>query len=101
MINFEYTRVSTVKAAIDTMVKHPGAKLIAGGTNLVDLMKKGVTTPHRLIDINGLPLKEIKENVSEISIGALVINSDLAAHAVITICHAFYGSDFFPLLHYG
>ena len=48
MINFEYTRVSSVKAAIDALAKNPTGGFIAGGTNLVDLMKKGVTAPTRL-----------------------------------------------------
>ena len=56
MINFEYTRVSTVKDAVNAISKIPTAGFIAGGTNLVDLMKKGVTAPTRIIDINNLPL---------------------------------------------
>jgi xanthine dehydrogenase YagS FAD-binding subunit len=83
MINFEYSRVSSVKAAIDVLAKNPGAGFIAGGTNLVDLMKKGVTTPPRLIDINNIPLKEIKETATGITIGALALNSDLSENDVI------------------
>jgi CO/xanthine dehydrogenase Mo-binding subunit len=51
MINFQYTRVSTPKAAVDALVKDSSALFIAGGTNLVDLMKKGVMAPERLINI--------------------------------------------------
>ncbi|HEX2847467.1 MAG TPA: xanthine dehydrogenase family protein subunit M [Chitinophagaceae bacterium] len=83
MINFEYSRVSSVKAAIDTLAKNPGAGFIAGGTNLVDLMKKGVTTPTRLIDINNLPLKQVEETVKGLSIGALAINSEVAGNALV------------------
>jgi xanthine dehydrogenase YagS FAD-binding subunit len=83
MINFEYIRVTSVKAAIDAISKTPDARFIAGGTNLVDLMKKGVTAPQRLIDINGLPLNKIEETASGVRIGALVINSDLSESAVI------------------
>ncbi len=83
MINFEYSRVSSVKAAIDVLAKNPGAGFIAGGTNLVDLMKKGVTTPTRLIDINNLPLKQVEETAKGLSIGALVINSEVAGNTLV------------------
>lgn len=78
MINFEYTRVSTVKAAVDALAKNPAGGFIAGGTNLVDLMKKGVTAPTRLIDINNLPLKQITFDSNGLSIGALALNSGIA-----------------------
>ncbi len=63
MINFEYVRVTTPQAALDALSKKGSAQWIAGGTNLVDLMKKGVMTPERLIDISHLTLKEIKKRV--------------------------------------
>jgi xanthine dehydrogenase YagS FAD-binding subunit len=84
MINFEYIRVSSVKAAVDALAKTPTGSFVAGGTNLVDLMKKGVTAPTRLIDINNLPLKEIKSTATGVNIGALAINSELAEHELIT-----------------
>ncbi|MFC0774829.1 FAD binding domain-containing protein [Terrimonas alba] len=83
MINFEYTRVSTVKDAVNALTKNPTGGFIAGGTNLVDLMKKGVMTPTRVIDINNLPLRQIEETDKGISIGALAINSDVAAHRIV------------------
>jgi xanthine dehydrogenase YagS FAD-binding subunit len=83
MINFEYTRASTAKAAVDAKVKNKASQFIAGGTNLVDLMKKGVTAPERLIDINALPLKQIKEDAIGLSIGALVANSAAAENELI------------------
>ncbi|MDP9229336.1 MAG: FAD binding domain-containing protein, partial [Bacteroidota bacterium] len=83
MINFEYTRVSSVKAAVDTLAKHSTAGFIAGGTNLVDLMKKGVTTPTRLIDINNLPLKQIEESAAGLKIGALAINSEVSENEIV------------------
>jgi xanthine dehydrogenase YagS FAD-binding subunit len=52
---------------------------------LVDLMKKGVTTPEKLIDINALPLKQITEDAKGISIGALALNSDVAEHPIIKL----------------
>lgn len=83
MINFEYTRVSSVKAAVDALAKNPAGGFIAGGTNLVDLMKKGVTTPVRLIDINNIPLKDIKEDKQGLHIGALALNADVAANKIV------------------
>jgi xanthine dehydrogenase YagS FAD-binding subunit len=58
MINFQYIRTSTPKAAVEALVKDPNALFIAGGTNLIDLMKRGVMMPEKLIDINQLPLKK-------------------------------------------
>jgi xanthine dehydrogenase YagS FAD-binding subunit len=83
MINFDYIRTSTAKAAVDAKAKNAAAQFIAGGTNLIDLMKKGVAAPEKLIDINALPLKQIVEDATGISIGALALNSDVAEHALI------------------
>jgi xanthine dehydrogenase YagS FAD-binding subunit len=83
MINFEYIRSSSAKAAVDAKAKNAASQFIAGGTNLVDLMKKGVTAPEKLIDINGLPLKQITEDATGILIGALALNSDVAEHPII------------------
>jgi xanthine dehydrogenase YagS FAD-binding subunit len=78
MINFNYVRVSTTKAAVDAIVKDSTAQWIAGGTNLVDLMKKGVMTPQKLVDINNLALKEIKKEGNNLVIGALALNGATA-----------------------
>lgn len=83
MINFEYTRVSTPKAAVDALNKDSNAQWIAGGTNLVDLMKKGVTAPEKLIDINNLPLKEIRKEGNKLHIGALALNSEVAENELV------------------
>lgn len=83
MINFGYTRVSTPKAAIDALRKDSSAQWIAGGTNLVDLMKKGVTAPEKLIDINNLPLKEIRKEGNKLFIGALALNSEVAENELV------------------
>ncbi len=83
MINFEYIRTTNTKAAIDAKAKNAAAAFIAGGTNLIDLMKKGVTAPERLIDINGLPLKEITADANGIMIGALALNSQVAENPLI------------------
>ena len=84
MINFEYARATDVADAIRQIAADPGAKFIAGGTNLIDLMKYDVERPLRLIDITHLPLKTVEETANGgVRIGALVPNSDLAYHPLI------------------
>src|SRR6476469_1987471 len=84
MINFQYSRATDVADAILLLTGHPGAKLIAGGTNLIDLMKENVEEPSRLIDISRLPLRKVEETADGgVRIGALVPNSDLAYHPLI------------------
>jgi xanthine dehydrogenase YagS FAD-binding subunit len=78
MINFEYVRPTTVQAALQALEKTPQAQCIAGGTNLVDLMKRGVARPPRLIDITSLPLQQIEPTDTGIRIGALVSNARAA-----------------------
>jgi xanthine dehydrogenase YagS FAD-binding subunit len=87
MINFAYARVATTKAAIDEITNDGNAVWIAGGTNLVDLMKKGVVAPMRLVDINGLHLKEIKKEKNSLFIGALALNSEVAEHEMVKADH--------------
>lgn len=84
MRRFEYLRVASIDQAIERLSNEPGAKLLAGGTNLVDLMKYDVATPTTIIDINDLPLRDISETSDGgLRIGALVTNSDVAFHPVI------------------
>lgn len=84
MINFEYTRATDVADAVRLIAADPTAKFIAGGTNLIDLMKEDVEQPARLIDITRLPLRTIEETADGgVRIGALVPNSDLAYHPLI------------------
>ncbi|MBK6380740.1 MAG: xanthine dehydrogenase family protein subunit M [Chitinophagaceae bacterium] len=83
MINFDYQRTSTAKAAVEAKAKSASSQFIAGGTNLVDLMKKGVTSPEKLIDINSLPLKQITADAKGVLIGALALNSEVAENAII------------------
>jgi len=76
---FTYQRADSAVQAAATAVKR-GAKIIAGGTNLLDLMKLQVETPSDLVDINRLPLDKIEETPDGgLRIGTLVRNSDLAA----------------------
>ena len=60
MINFQYTRASDVADAVRQIANDPTAKFVAGGTNLIDLMKIDVERPTKVIDINRLPLKQIE-----------------------------------------
>jgi xanthine dehydrogenase YagS FAD-binding subunit len=84
MINFQYARANDVADAVRRIAAEPTAKFIAGGTNLVDLMKEDVERPSRLIDITHLPLKAVEETSNGgLRIGALVPNSDLAYHPLI------------------
>ncbi len=84
MINFEYTRASGIAEAVRHAAADPNAKFIAGGTNLIDLMKEDVERPTRLIDITHLPLKAVEETPGGgLKIGALVPNSDLAYHPAV------------------
>ena len=84
MINFAYTRASGLADAVRVATADPNAKFIAGGTNLIDLMKEDVERPTRLIDITHLPLKAVEETPGGgLKIGALVPNSDLAWHPIV------------------
>ncbi|NLS27241.1 Aldehyde oxidoreductase FAD-binding subunit PaoB [Sphingomonas sp. S2M10] len=77
---FQYTRASSPADAAALAAKTPGAKFIAGGTNLLDLMKLEIETPAHLIDVNKLALDKIEETADGgLRIGALVSNTDLAA----------------------
>jgi xanthine dehydrogenase YagS FAD-binding subunit len=80
MRSFTYERASSAAEAAATAARTQGAKFIAGGTNLLDLMKLEIETPTHLIDVNGLALDTI-ETTSDggLRIGALVRNTDLAA----------------------
>ena len=76
---FTYERANSLAQAAIGSTK-PGAKIIAGGTNLLDLMKLQVETPTHLVDISRLPLDKIEDTPEGgLRIGAMVRNSDLAA----------------------
>jgi xanthine dehydrogenase YagS FAD-binding subunit len=84
MIGFHYARAGDVADAVRQISANPGAKFIAGGTNLVDLMKMDVEQPSKLIDVSKLPLNKIEATAEGgLRIGALVLNSDLAYHPQI------------------
>jgi xanthine dehydrogenase YagS FAD-binding subunit len=79
---FQYSKPDSVDNAVH--LAGPATRFIAGGTNLLDLMKENLTRPEHLIDITGLPLREVTETASGgVMIGALVSNADLAWHPLI------------------
>ena len=75
---FDYVRAGAVGEA--TGAAGPGAAFVAGGTNLLDLMKLEVMAPERVVDITRLDLRGIEGEAGGLRVGALVTNSDLAAH---------------------
>ncbi|MBE7172804.1 MAG: xanthine dehydrogenase family protein subunit M [Williamsia sp.] len=78
---FTYSRPTDVPAAVQDVATHAEAKFIAGGTNLLDLMKENVMKPHHLVDISRLALNKIEENgKGGLRLGALVTNAATAYH---------------------
>jgi xanthine dehydrogenase YagS FAD-binding subunit len=81
---FTYERAASPAEAAAQAARTPGAKFIAGGTNLLDLMKLEIETPNHLIDVNGLGFDSIEPTSDGgLRIGALVRNTDLAAHPAV------------------
>ncbi|QKK19745.1 FAD binding domain-containing protein [Rhizobium indicum] len=81
---FTYERALSVEAAAKAAASNPETKFIAGGTNLLDLMKLEIETPAHLIDVNGLGLDKIEPTPEGgLRIGALVRNTALAAHETV------------------
>ena len=82
MKSFSYERARNPGEAAASAMRRPDAKFIAGGTNLLDLMKLEIETPPHLIDVNGLALDKIEPTPEGgLRVGALVRNTDLAADA--------------------
>jgi xanthine dehydrogenase YagS FAD-binding subunit len=77
---FAYSRPITVADAVAIDQRDSAAKYLGGGTNLIDLMKMGVERPERLVDITHLPMSKIEERNGGLRVGALVRNSEVAAH---------------------
>jgi xanthine dehydrogenase YagS FAD-binding subunit len=82
MKTFDYFRPTTIAEAV-AAASEPGAAYLAGGTNLLDLMKGGITQPRRLVDVNHLPGLDAIEQLADggVRIGACVRNADLAHDA--------------------
>ncbi|MFC3563354.1 FAD binding domain-containing protein [Pedobacter jamesrossensis] len=76
-------RTTSAKSALALLLKDKNSKFLAGGTNLIDLMKRGVAAPEKLIDINHVPLKQIELVGNKIIIGALASNTAVAEHTLI------------------
>jgi xanthine dehydrogenase YagS FAD-binding subunit len=83
---FKYARATDPNGAAGTVAANPQAKFLAGGTNLLDLMKEDVERPNQLVDLTRLKLTEIKRTRGGrggVSIGALATNTDTANHPLI------------------
>lgn len=85
---FTYTRANDATSAIKLLTENPNARFLAGGTNLLDLMKEDVERPNTLIDISDLGLAEVKSiangvNKGGVSMGGLGKNTDAANHPLI------------------
>ncbi|OLR91868.1 FAD binding domain-containing protein [Actinokineospora bangkokensis] len=81
MKEFAYRRATAVRDALVSVAGQDDARFLAGGTNLVDLMKRGVEAPARLVDVRALPLAGVDEDHNgDLVIGATTTNSDVAAH---------------------
>jgi len=90
MKNFDLIQANQPADAVKLVSATPATRFIAGGTNLVDLMKYGVESPDILVDISRLPLDNIEKTATGLRIGALARNSDVAANKLVI--------DRFPLL---
>lgn len=80
---FKYSRASDPQAAARAVAANPQAKFLAGGTNILDLMKEDVERPNELVDLTRLKLAEIRAADGGVSIGALATNSATANHPLI------------------
>jgi xanthine dehydrogenase YagS FAD-binding subunit len=88
MNRFTYTRAADVAGALREIALDGAAKFIAGGTNLIDLMKENVARPSRLIDITGLPLKDIRPGADGgLRLGALATNTEVAYNDEVGRCY--------------
>jgi xanthine dehydrogenase YagS FAD-binding subunit len=80
---FKYVLSDTPETAVRAVSSSPTAKFLAGGTNILDLMKEDIERPTELVDINKLNLAEIRSTSRGISIGALAKNTDTANHPLV------------------
>ncbi|MFN3513168.1 MAG: FAD binding domain-containing protein [Phenylobacterium sp.] len=78
---FTYERAADALSAVRTVAQTPGAKFLAGGTNLLDLMKLEIERPAHLVDVGRLPLAQIEADGEALRIGAVATNSQVAADA--------------------
>lgn len=84
MHSFSYTKAQNITSAVHMVASNGVAKFIAGGTNLIDLMKENVERPSQVVDITHLPLRQIEETTNGgLRLGALVTNADTAYHSQV------------------
>jgi len=86
MNNFTYSTATDTRSALKLFSESPDrkARFLAGGTNLIDLMREGIEQPRSLVDITRVPLAEVQELPGgDLRVGAMVRNSHLAAHALV------------------
>jgi xanthine dehydrogenase YagS FAD-binding subunit len=84
--NFTYSSATDTSSALKLLSESPdrNARFLAGGTNLIDLMREGIEQPQSIVDITRLPLAEVQELPNgDLRVGAMVRNSHLAAHPVV------------------
>jgi xanthine dehydrogenase YagS FAD-binding subunit len=79
----EYVRPATPAEAVVAVTTHAGARFLGGGTNLVDHLKLGITSPEVLVDVSRLPMDEVEAYDGGLRVGANVRNSDLAGHPLV------------------
>jgi xanthine dehydrogenase YagS FAD-binding subunit len=79
----EYVRPATPAEAVDAVTSQAGARFLGGGTNLVDHLKLGITSPEVLVDVSRLPMDEVEAYDGGLRVGANVRNSDLAGHPLV------------------
>jgi xanthine dehydrogenase YagS FAD-binding subunit len=80
---FKFMTANEADVAVQTVSANNEAKFIAGGTNLLDLMKDGIESPNQLVDVTRLNLTQIKSIPNGVSIGSLAKNTDTANHPLI------------------
>jgi xanthine dehydrogenase YagS FAD-binding subunit len=81
MNNFSYSKATDIQSAVNEISAEEGGKFLAGGTNLLDLMKIDIMTPPKIVDIKWLPLKTIEANEQGgLRLSALATNADTAYH---------------------
>ncbi|KAA2250751.1 xanthine dehydrogenase family protein subunit M [Solihabitans fulvus] len=83
MKNFEYARANNPADAVRLVGDRPGATFIAGGTDLLNLMKDGAQTHDRIVDVNGLALTDISHGNGFLRVGALARMADVGAHRAV------------------
>lgn len=84
MNKFTYLQATDIDTAVNTLSTNTNARCIAGGTNLLDLMKVNVMNPDELIDINHLSFNKIEEYNGGLRLGATVTNADTAYHPLVS-----------------